>query len=92
MSGLLLTTTKEIENQAKAVVFDADADEDTLKSYELIRDSTYKEALSAHVNHDYQNAYFSFIQYLHLASQLSKMSLTEGNLFVFWIPVRFYKR
>ena len=72
-------------------MFDDDAEEETLKSYELIRDSTYEEALSAYENQDYRNAYLYFTQYLHLASQLSKMLRTEGNLSVFWIPIWFHK-
>ena len=93
MSSWILktTSTKEIEDEAKAVMFDDDAEEETLKSYELIRDSTYEEALSAYENQDYRNAYLYFTQYLHLVSQLSKMLRTEGNLSVFWIPIWFHK-
>ena len=93
MSSWILktTSTKEIEDEAKAVMFDDDAEEETLKSYELIRDSTYKEALSAYQDLDYRNAYLYFTQYLHLASQLSKILRTEGNLFVFGYPSGFIK-
>ena len=72
-------TTQQIEKEAKLIVLDADADAETLLSYQTINQTRYQDAVEAYKNQETLEAFYLFTQYLHLTAQVSRMLQLEGN-------------
>jgi hypothetical protein len=81
MSSWSPNSTSEIKSEAETILLEEDADDDTIRNYELIRDTTYLEAIAAYQDNDDLNGYFYFTSYLHLANELEKILRIEGTFF-----------